>query len=469
MKYYLIGICGISMSALAVFLKNEGHEVCGSDSNPENLILQENKIAVFKDKNLEKVKECDIVTYSSAIKEDNVDLKYAKLIHKKLLSRGELLGQISKEYNNVIAIAGSHGKTTTTALIYNILKVAKEEPTLHLGGMLKEEKSNFIIGKNKYFVTEACEYHDNFLFLKPTISVITNIEPEHLDYFKTFENQLQSFEKFRQNSCYVFEKDECYFGDNIFYDKNGKLCFDLFLKEQKNYKYIGSNEKCIKIRKKFQKKSEKIAKIPILKQIYCNKLSLGFDYSKHFIKKFCVNICEEVNIDNIIMAYRVCKFLKVSDEIIFEGIEKFQGVKLRFEKVNCKSYKNVVLDYAHHPTEIEKTIDTAKKVFKNKEILFIFQPHTYSRTKLLLKDFIKVFRQVDNLILFKTYEAREKEVDGLSAYELKAYLETIKHVRYCEDLKSLYKKLKNFNNETVLIFIGAGDLPNLLYKDNFIF
>ena len=184
------------MSALAVFLKKEGNDVSGSDSNPENHILYENGISVFNKANLKKIEECDVVTFSSAIKEDNEDLKYAKHLGKKILSRGELLGEISKKYKNVIAVAGSHGKTTTTALIYNVLKMAGKNPTLHLGGILKEENSNFVIGDKEYFVTEACEYCDNFLFLKPTISVVTNIEPEHLDYFKTFENIKKAFEKY---------------------------------------------------------------------------------------------------------------------------------------------------------------------------------------------------------------------------------------------------------------------------------
>ena len=466
MKYYLIGICGISMSALALFLKRERNLVCGSDSNPENQILLKNGIEIFKDKNIEKVKECDVVSFSSAIKEDNEDLKYARILGKKILSRGELLGQISKEYQNVIAIAGSHGKTTTTALIYNILKVANEEPSLHLGGILKEENTNFVVGKKKYFVTEACEYCDNFLFLSPKISVITNIEPEHLDYFKTFENQLKSFEKFRQKSEYVFEKNNEYYAKNIHYNKEGKLYFDLYKNSffKQNYKKINKNsKKC----KKNIKKSNFLLKNSILKAIFENKIKLKKYENGVKICSLCVNICEKVNIDNIIMAYRVCKFLKIPKNKIVEGIESFQGVKLRFESVRSKKFKNVILDYAHHPTEIKNTINTAKKVFKNKNIIFIFQPHTYSRTKNLLSEFISVFDNVENLVLYRTYEAREKEEDGISAKNLSHYLKN-KNV-YCDNLIELFEVLKSLDCETVLIFIGAGDLPNLLYKKNFIF
>lgn len=477
MKYYFIGICGISMSALAVFLKKEGNDVSGSDSNPENHILYENGISVFNKANLKKIEECDVVTFSSAIKEDNEDLKYAKHLGKKILSRGELLGVISKKYKNVIAVAGSHGKTTTTALIYNVLKMAGKNPTLHLGGILKEENSNFVIGDKEYFVTEACEYCDNFLFLKPTISVVTNIEPEHLDYFKTFENQLKSFEKFKKQSQFIFEQNGDYFAENVHYDSNGKLCFRLCSIEKNilNKKYkIKNNKNIIKKHKKTVKKSIKNAFLhknkPILK---LNKYKLKNYQEKLNLEKNCqlnfkVNICEEINIQNIIMAYRVCKFLEIPENKILEGIESFQGVKLRFEKVNCSKFPNVILDYAHHPTEIKNTMKTALKVFKDKKVVFIFQPHTYSRTKNLLNEFIDIFENLDNLILYKTYEAREKESDGISAKRLKDFLVN-KDVRYCDDLDSLLKILEKFSSDDVLIFIGAGDLPNMLYNAGFIY
>ena len=209
---------------------------------------------------------------------------------------------------------------------------------------------------------------------------------------------------------------------------------------------------------------------PILK---LNKYKLKNYQEKLNLEKNCqlnfkVNICEEINIQNIIMAYRVCKFLKIPENKILEGIESFQGVKLRFEKVNCSKFPNVILDYAHHPTEIKNTIKTALKVFKDKKVIFIFQPHTYSRTKNLLNEFIYVFENLDNLILYKTYEAREKESDGISAKRLKDFLVN-KDVRYCDDLDSLLKILEKFSSDDVLIFIGAGDLPNMLYNAGFIY
>ncbi len=466
MKYYFIGICGISMSALAVLLKKCGYDVCGSDANTENALLEEEGIEVFHNKNFKKVKESDVVVFSSAIKKDNADLNFAVRLGKKIISRGELLGEIAKKYQKVIAVAGSHGKTTTTALIYNILK--KRNPTLHLGGILKKEDSNFVCGGREYFVTEACEYFDNFLFLFPDIAVVTNIEPEHLDYFQTFENQLKSFEKFKRQSGRVFEGKSCYCAENIYHSKSGKLCFSLcykfalqkleLSKYDKNYQkiYHKTQKKC--------KKTRKSAKKIIIKAKNSQKFQLNV---AHKIRDLCVNICEDVNVENIIMAYRVAKFLQIPEDEIFFGIESFQGVKLRFEKMDCSMFKDVILDYAHHPTEIENTIQTAKKVFKNREITFIFQPHTYSRTKNLLSEFVDVLGSVENLVLFKTYEAREQESAGVSAKKLCEFLKN-KPI-YCENFNDLMTYFSHLNYHTVLVFVGAGDLPIILAKENFIF
>ena len=427
MRYYLIGICGISMSALAHFLNNSGNEVSGSDMNVSGAkSLERNGVKVFHNENVEEVAKADVVVVSSAIGEDNADLKIAKKLKKKVLSRGELLGELSKNYEKVIAVAGSHGKTTTTALIYNVLKCAKVNPSLHLGGVLCEEKTNYVVGDTKYFVTEACEYHDNFLFLHPYIGVVTNVEEDHLDYFKTFENELKSFEKFKSNCKYVIDGSRLY-PTHIRYDRKGRLCFNIAFDDSDDFSIS------------HQRKLKKLISLK-------------------------VQILEEVNVYNCILAYHVCALLGFSDEIIKEGIESFKGVKRRFEKVDCEYFENVIVDYAHHPTEIENTIKTAKKVFKNKKILYIFQPHTYSRTKNLLNEFVEVFKKVDDLILYKTYPSREKTSDGISALKLAKILD----VSYCANLNSLMKKLFVDYNDRVLVFIGAGDLPDLLYKNKFL-
>lgn len=422
-KYYLLGIGGVSMSALAVMLKNAGHQVSGSDESESygTELLKRENIEVDFSLNEEKILQADEIYYSSAIKENNQQFVFAKENNKKLFPRGKLLGDIAQDYEKVIAVAGSHGKTTTTSMIYQILKCAGLDPTLHLGGYKIDDGLNFHIGGKEFFVTEACEYHDNFLYLKPYISVVTNVEKEHLDYFKTFQNQLKSFKKFKEQSEFVIDSENGLKAKNIRHDKNGRLMFSLYEKDKK-------------------------------------------------ILDLKLRLCEEVNTQNCIFAYQVAKKLGIDDCFIKLGLESFAGTKTRFEKVYCPFFDAVVCDYAHHPTEITKAISSAKKIYRDRKIITIFQPHTYSRTKLLLKEFIKTFQNVEEPVFFKTYSAREQPEDGLSAFQLTEKVkETNKNAEYFDNFDDLKKFLLTKQNDKVmLLFVGAGDLPMILHKNNFI-
>lgn len=422
-KFYLMGIGGVSMSVLAIMLKERGFDVGGSDLtfSKATQILEKHLISVDLELNEEKIKEADIIVLSSAIKEDNPQYICAKKHKKKMLTRGQLLGMLANEFEKVIAVAGSHGKTTTTAMIYEILDCAGMKPTLHLGGFRIADGQNYEKGESEFFVTEACEYHDNFLNLHPYISVVTNVEKEHMDYFKTFERQLRSFAQFRKQSENVVEGQKNLQAKNIRHDKNGYLIFSLFDGKEK-------------------------------------------------IMNLHLHICEEINTQNCIYAYQVAKLLKIPDCYIKIGLERFQGVSTRFEKVDCKYFDSVVCDYAHHPTEISKAISTAKRIYKNKKLITIFQPHTYSRTKTLLPEFVEVFKDVEIPVFFKTYSAREREEEGMSA---KTFTEILKkhnkNARYFETYQELFEFLMNFEKcYTVLLFLGAGDLPVILHKNNFI-
>lgn len=420
--FYFLGIGGISMSSLAIFLKSMRNVVSGSDLNfsKSTEALEAEKIEVDFCFNKEKIKEADYIVYSSAIKEGNEQFEFAKSLGKRLVVRGELLGEISKRYKKVIAVSGSHGKTTTTAMIYEILKCAGKNPTLHLGGFRCEDDRAFCEGGREYFVTEACEYCDNFLFLRPYLSVVTNIEKEHMDYFKTFERQLSSFEKFREQSKIVVEGTGDYSAKYIRHRKNGQVSFSLY------------------------KGKEKLMRI---------------------------NLCvlEEINVQNCIYAYQVGKILGLSDLQIKKGLENFKGVRTRFERVDCPWFENVICDYSHHPTEISKAIISARKIFKGKRLIVVFQPHTFSRTKNLLKEFLSVLKTADVPIIYKTYSAREKEEDGMSAEKLASILVfENKNTKYVEDFEGLKKILSNFSKEDVVMFVGAGDLPSILHKNNFI-
>ncbi len=422
-RIYMVGIGGISMSALAIFAKEKGFEVFGYDERKSlaTQMLENNGIVVDYIPNFQQMSKSDTIVFSSAIKQNNQMFQYAKYCKKNTMSRGEFLGFISQGYEKVVAVAGSHGKTTTTAMIYEILKTAGKEPTLHLGGFKVDDNMNFAIGNQEFFVTEACEYCDNFLNLRPYICVITNIEKEHLDYFKTFENQKRSFEIFKMQSREVVEGEGDLVSRNLVHDRLGRLSFSLY------------------------KGSEKIMRLHM-------------------------KVCEEVNVKNCIYAYQVAKKLGVSDCIIKLGLENFQGVKTRFEKVKCEAFEDVILDYAHHPTELRKAIKSARKIFKNKKLITVFQPHTYSRTKDFLKGFINVFKEVDVPIFFKTYSARENSEQGVSSKELAEKVKKVnKNAIFFENFTDFSKFLASFQNlGVVLLIVGAGDLPDILRKNNFI-
>ncbi len=396
------------MSALAVMLKRQGNIILGCDRNHKKVpkILMKNDIKVLPEKKVKAIKDCDFVVVSSAIKEENQALIYAKRHNKICKTRGEILGEISREYEKVIAVAGSHGKTTTTAMIYNILSVAGRKPTLHLGGNLCKEETNLVTSEKEFIVTEACEYFDNFLHLKPFIGVVTKIEREHLDYFKTFTNEKKSFEKFMSQSENVVHKLKTK-AKNMKINKNKGVSFDIY----ENDKFI----------------------------LNVN-LKIGGFY----------------NAQNALYAYECCEKLGISKCLIKIGLESFCGTEKRLEKKCCFG-KNIIVDYAHHPTEIKNVFEYLRKL--KKKINLIFQPHTFSRTKEFEKEFVVVLSKFDKVFLFKTYPAREKPKDGLSAFELS---QKIENSVYFNDVKKVKNLIKNQKTNEITVIMGAGDLPEKL-------
>ncbi len=422
-RIYFFGIGGVSMSALAIMLKNWGFEVAGSDERGGRgtQILQKEGIDVDFQLNEDEIRVADVIVASSAIKADDPHMLFAKRYAKEVWTRGELLGWVSSHFEKVIAVAGSHGKTTTTAMIYEILWLAGKNPTLHLGGFRVQDGLNYHFGGEEFFVTEACEYHNNFLSLHPHISVVTNVEKEHMDFFKTFSNQLSAFEQFKRQSEIVVEDCGSLCAKNIQHDQKGGLMFSLCDKDVK-------------------------------------------------IMDLHLRICEEVNTQNCIFAYLAAKRLKISDCIIKQALENFAGVAVRFESKSCPHFNTVICDYAHHPTELAKAISTAKKIFKEKQLVTIFQPHTFSRTKTLLPQFVSVFENLPCPVFFKTYSAREQPCEGLSGSQLCQIVEkTNQNARYFDDFEGLFQFLQGFSKEeTALLFLGAGDLPDILHKNSFI-
>lgn len=395
LKVLLVGIGGVSMYPIAMHLKRLKHIVRGVDAQKSESTkkLEDSGVEVKYKHSKQNVSNCDVVIYSYAV-ENCLEVKEAKRLNIACFSRAQVLGEILKGYKTSICVAGAHGKSTTTSLIYNILKKSKKNVDLHLGGVLVGDKecNKLTIGLNKnYIVCEACEYKDAFLNLKPTLAVVTNIAEEHLDYFKTFENVKLSFNKFSKSAnmlvCPTMHK----------LDNKNKITFDVF------------DEVTINTNKKVNNLNF-CAKNLIMK----SDGTYTFDCMKNdkMIGNFHINLIGKHNVKNALAAICCCDYLKISKNKIREGLSEFNGLERRFEILNKDKF--IVHDYAHHPDEINAVISETLKFYKNR-LVIVFQPHTYSRTKNLMSDFVDCFKNLKEVVIYKTYSAREKYLKSGSA------------------------------------------------------
>ena len=419
------------MCALAQILKKKGYIITGSDIDDQQVkFLNDKGIKTFlghKKSNIKK--DIDVVVVSSSISSDNPEVLKAQSLKIKIINRGELLGLFSKSYKNVIAVSGSHGKTTTTSMIFEIFKVANLEPTVHVGGIIRSINSNFFLGKDDFFITEACEFKDNFLYLKPTVSVITNIEPEHMEYFKTKKHLYKSFKTFANNSNFVVCKNKIAHKNKIHIGKMGYNSRDLVLCEDGCYKF-----------KIFNK----------------NK----------FLFEIKLNIVGQYNVENAVMACAVAKHYKIKNKDIKTALENFDGVQRRFDIIS--SNPKIIHDYAHHPSELKAVIN-ATKFWTLGKLIVVFQPHTYTRTKTLMDEFMNCFNCCDLLVIIKTYSAREKEVIGGRAIDLYENLKNTGKfngkILYFDDFDSTENFLNNFiKSKDNVLFLGAGNIERLAQR-----
>ena len=428
-KYYFIGIGGISMSALAIFLKCQGNEVCGSDLTENETLLELKNYSIpfyigHKKENIENF--CpDFVVINSAISQNNEELIYAKKNKIKILSRAKVLGDISKKFKNVIAISGTHGKTTTVGMISEIFIDANLKPTVHIGGILAKTNSNYIIGENKFFITEACEYKNNFLTLRPKLGIMLNLEKDHMDFFKNYKDLENSFDKFLSHSKIKI------------YPKNLKSEFHYIFQSNSNFiEFYADNIIQIKDGIKFK-----------------------YFEDKKFIDEFTLKTLGKHNVNNAIVAIMTARHFKIKLTNIKRALRNYSGVKRRFEKIGYAFSTPIIHDYAHHPTEIKKVISQAKTYGK---VLTIFQPHTFSRTKKLFKDFLNCFDNSDALFLYKTYPAREEENQGYSARKLFESLkknDKFELINYFENEDELLKETKKVcSSYNIILVLGAGNI-----------
>ncbi len=438
-KIYLIGIGGVSMSGIAMLLKESNYTVEGTDreinASVKNLMNKGIKVNIGH--NYDNIKkDVDLVVRTAAIKDDNPEIISAKDKNIKIIDRAEMLGYILKKYKNSICISGTHGKTTTTSIVSEILLKANVDPTITVGGNLPSIGGNLKIGSNDYIIAEACEYVNSFLKFYPTVGVILNVEHDHLDFFKTLDDVLQSFNKF---------------GKNV--NENG---------------YLIINKDIVGLEK-------------ILKDITCNVITFGKEnadyiyeilkiddkgYSEFRILKNGMEVCKtkinmpgEYNILNALASFVIADVLELDKGNIGESIKEYKGVDRRYQFKGYFKDTPVVDDYAHHPTEINALLSAVKKG-KYKRIFTIFQSHTYTRTKELLKEFGESLKESDEIIVVDIYSAREENIYNIYPQniveEIKKYNDNVVYLKEYEEIRTLLEN--KVTKEDIILTVGAGDI-----------
>lgn len=439
--FHFVGIGGISMSALAIILKNMGKVVTGTDAILSEITdkLCAEGIPVVKGACPCFVNDADVVVISGAISEEDFDLLEARRLGKLVLTRAELLGEISKKYKT-IAISGSHGKTTTSALISHILKVCQLNPTIHIGGIAKNFDSNVVYSNGEYFVTEACEYKDSFLSLKPFIEVITNQKPDHLDYFKTDENYYQAFTKFSHCVC-----TEGYLVVNFDDPNNRNL-------KVKRLVTFALNEKA-----DFTAKN--------IRQSWGKGLSFDVYFKDKKLGRVQSELIGKFNVYNILASVAVSTLLGISFDNLQKAIKTFKGVKRRCEKIVAMQDKTIYHDYAHHPDEIKAIISTFKQL-SNAKLVVVFEPHTYTRTQALFSKFISSLSLADEVCLLPIYPAREKAIKGVSSLKLSNALKQNNiNSRYFNSFDTCERYIaSDTSQKTIFLLLGAGSIEKLAYR-----
>lgn len=447
---HFIGIGGISMSGLAEILLEEDFHISGSDSKASELtkLLEKKGATLFYGQRASNIRDdVDLVVYTAAIKKDNPEL--AEVVQRGLpmLTRAELLGQIMKNYGVPIAVSGTHGKTTTTSMVSSILLAADLDPTISVGGILKEIGGNIRIGKSDFFVTEACEYTNSFLSFFPKIGIILNIEEDHLDFFKDLADIRGSFRRFAQ-----------------LLPADGLLVINADIE---HYEEITQGLACRVITFGMKDSADYRAEQISYDENAC--ASFTAVKSSGMVGRMTLHVPGIYNVTNALAAIALADDLSVSPALMQKGFDIFHGTDRRFEYKGTIGGVTVIDDYAHHPTEIRATLNAAKN-YPHKKIWCVFQPHTYTRTKAFFQDFAKALSLADKVILADIYAARETDTLGISSKDLAAAIaESGTEAHYFPSFDEIENfLLQNCIHGDLLITMGAGDIvkvgENLLGK-----
>ena len=444
---HFIGIGGVSMSGLAEILKNDGFTVSGSDMKESDTTksLEAGGIKVFYGQVASNISDdIDFVVYTAAIHPDNEEFVEVQHRNIPLLTRAQLLGQLMDNYKYSVAVAGTHGKTTTTSMMSYIMLEAGTDPTISIGGHLNEINGNIRVGNSDYFVTEACEYTNSYHEFRPYASIILNVDNDHLDFFKNIENIAASFATFatktREGGALIVNGDMKYRDQVIEAVSNKDIKVFTFGKNEGN---------------DFEARSIHLNELGnAAYELYINGEDKG---------EVTLSVTGEHNAVNSLSAIAASLYIGISLEDIKEGLKKCHSADRRFQYKGTTDNGVIVIDdYAHHPTEISASLAVANSV-KKSELWVAFQPHTYSRTKAHLKDFAKALSVSDHVLLADIYAAREKDDGSVSSKDLENELKNLGcdavYLGSFEEIKKYFEKFSK--NNDMLITMGAGNIDSL--------
>ena len=444
-RIHFIGISGIGMSGIAELMQDKGYMIQGSDItlNENTKRLKKKGIKFFLGHNKKNINKVDAVVFSSAINNNNPEIKEALSKKIPLLSRADMLAELMKNKKS-IAIAGSHGKTTTTSLVGNIFSQANLDPTIVNGGIINSLSKNNRYGKGEWMVVEADESDGSFLKLPHQISIITNLDIEHLDFYKSKDNLFSAFENFVNMLPFHGTSIIC------LDDKNLQSLVKK-IKTRNIITYAIKNKKADILIYDIKGNTSKTS----FKLKIKNKIIGKRNY------KFIINAIGNHNLLNCTASIIASKIVGVKNIDINKALINYIGVKRRFTLLGKKNDAMIYDDYAHHPTEISATLNAAKNLKKN--VIVVFQPHRYSRTKILINEFVNILSKIDHLIILDTYSAGEKKIKGFTSKDI--YLKVIKlnkNITYLKNLNNLKKSLMKYSvKKNIIIFMGAGSISNI--------
>ena len=413
-KAHFIGVGGIGMSGLARLFLHEGTSVSGSDRSPSEITnaLEKEGLRFYPQDagDIKTETDIDLVVYTEAMAKDHPEMVAARTLKVPMVNYFEALGLVANQYY-LIAVAGTHGKTTTTAMLIDVLEEAGLDPSAIVGSLRAKTKSNYRAGKSKYFVVEACEYKRDFLHLEPDVLVITNLEAEHLDYYHDLADVQAAFR-------------------------------ELALKMPKDGAVIA------------EVANQNVA--PVLEGLSCEVI----DYKPHLDLSLKLKLPGVHNRMNAAAALAAATKLGIDPSVAKQALQNFTGTWRRFEYKGEISGAPVYDDYGHHPTEIKATINGARELYPDKKLVLVYQPHMYSRTSALFDDFVSALGLADKVILAPIYAARENNESGVSSEKLAEAIG--EKALAVSDLKSAEEKMRSeANGSSLILVMGAGDVSNV--------